>query len=264
MMFDRLTDPDQHMTLVWTQLAFALLTVLGLSLLSAPYGRHNRAGWGPTIPTRWAWVLMEAPSFFMFLVVFVGTMPEPAAYPLLLLGLWLTHYGHRTFVFPWRIRVRPGDAMPAVIVLLAMVFNTLNSTINATAASGGLVSTWFGMHASTTWLDPRVWIGVTLFVVGTVTHRRADARLAALRAPGESGYKIPHGGLHEYVSCPNYFGELIVWTGWTIATWSPAGLAFLLYTAANLVPRALQHHAWYRATFPDYPNTRRAVLPFLL
>jgi hypothetical protein len=43
-----------------------------------------------------------------------------------------------------------------------------------------------------------------------------------------------------------------------------AGLAFALYTAANLVPRALRHHAWYRERFVDYPSERKALIPYLL
>ena len=62
----------------------------------------------------------------------------------------------------------------------------------------------------------------------------------------------------------HYLGEIIEWTGWAIATWSPAGLAFALYTFANLAPRAITHHRWYRERFPDYPRDRKALLPFLL
>ena len=32
----------------------------------------------------------------------------------------------------------------------------------------------------------------------------------------------------------------------------------------NLVPRAIDHHQWYRATFEDYPPRRKAVIPYLL
>ena len=42
------------------------------------------------------------------------------------------------------------------------------------------------------------------------------------------------------------------------------GLAFALYTFANLAPRALSHHRWYRERFPEYPADRKAILPFLL
>ncbi|MQY67097.1 MAG: hypothetical protein GH159_02080 [Dehalococcoidia bacterium] len=48
---------------------------------------------------------------------------------------------------------------------------------------------------------------------------------------------------------------------WSTSTWSLPGLAFAVWTAANLVPRAHSHHAWYRQRFPDYPPRRRALLP---
>ena len=47
--------------------------------------------------------------------------------------------------------------------------------------------------------------------------------------------------------------------GLAVAVAGSAGLSFAVYTAANLVPRALAHHRWYRATFPDYPPARRAL-----
>ncbi len=38
----------------------------------------------------------------------------------------------------------------------------------------------------------------------------------------------------------------------------------LLATALNLTLSASVTHAWYRATFPDYPGTRKRIVPFLL
>jgi len=87
--------------------------------------------------------------------------------------------------------------------------------------------------------------------------------LRTLRAPGERGYKIPHGGLYRFVSAPNYFGELVEWSGFALAAWSPAALVFVVWTAANLAPRAWANHRWYRRTFADYPTGRRALVPFL-
>lgn len=69
--------------------------------------------------------------------------------------------------------------------------------------------------------------------------------------------------LFKYVSCPNYLGEIIQWAGWALLTMSPAGLVFLIWTIANLAPRALAHHRWYKETFQDYPDERKALLPGL-
>lgn len=87
--------------------------------------------------------------------------------------------------------------------------------------------------------------------------------LRRLRRPGDTSYHIPFGGAYRWVSCPNYFGELVEWLGWAILTWSPAGLVFFFWSAANLVPRARTHHRWYREHFADYPRERRALIPFL-
>jgi steroid 5-alpha-reductase/3-oxo-5-alpha-steroid 4-dehydrogenase 1 len=77
-----------------------------------------------------------------------------------------------------------------------------------------------------------------VFVLGFTLNRRADRMLRQLRAPGETGYKIPYGGLFERVSCPNYLGEIIEWSGWALATWSLPGVSFAVWTFANLAPRA--------------------------
>jgi len=114
------------------------------------------------------------------------------------------------------------------------------------------------------WLrDPRFVLGALLFFAGLAVNYRADRVLIALRRPGESGYRIPRGWLFEYVACPNYFGEIVEWFGFALATWSLPGLAFALFTAANIGPRAFAHRRWYRRTFPDYPAERKALIPFL-
>ena len=50
------------------------------------------------------------------------------------------------------------------------------------------------------------------------------------------------GGMFEYVSGANFFGEIVEWTGYAVGAWSFPALAFLIFTIGNLVPRALAHH----------------------
>ncbi len=252
-----MTEAAVHGLLVWAMFALAALTFAALFLVTAPYGRHSRAGWGPEVSARLAWVLMESPAVLAFLAVFLLGAQRSATVPLVLAGLWLLHYLQRTFVYPFRIR-SAGRKMALSIAAMAFVFNLLNAYINARWVSQ------LGSYGVDWLLDPRFLSGAALMLIGWLINVHSDTILVRLRAPGESGYKIPRGGLYRWVSCPNYFGELLEWLGWALATWSTAGLAFAVYTAANLVPRALAHHRWYQERFDDYPAERKAVVPLVL
>jgi hypothetical protein len=50
------------------------------------------------------------------------------------------------------------------------------------------------------------------------------------------------GGAFEYVSGANFFGEIVEWTGYALASNTLAGYAFALFTVCNIGPRALAHH----------------------
>jgi 3-oxo-5-alpha-steroid 4-dehydrogenase 1 len=240
----------------YVMLGLAACTLAALSFVSAPYGRHARGGWGPTIPSRVGWVVMESPAVVAFLLFYLAGSHHAEPAPLALLALWQTHYVYRAFVFPFAMRA-DGKRMPLVVAAMAFAFNVVNAWINARWISelGAYPAAWL--------FDPRFVSGATVFLVGLGTNVRADRRLMALRGPGETGYKIPHGGMHEWVSSPNYLGEIVEWLGWALATWSLPGLAFAVFTIANLGPRAVHHHEWYRRTFPDYPPRRKALRPFL-
>lgn len=50
------------------------------------------------------------------------------------------------------------------------------------------------------------------------------------------------GGLFEYVTAANYLGEIVEWCGFALASWSPPGAAFALFSISTLLTRARQHH----------------------
>lgn len=240
----------------WLALAAATITTLMLFVV-APYGRHARKGWGPSIDNRLAWVVMETPAPLVFAACFVGGAHRDTLAAWVFLLQWEAHYIHRAFIYPFGLR-GTGKRMPVLITGMAFLFNGVNGYLNGRylfAFSGGYAATWL--------TDPRFVVGVGLFLGGYLINRKADHTLRGLRQPGESGYAIPCGGLYEWISCPNYLGEIIEWFGWAVATWSPAGLGFAVWVAANLVPRARAHHVWYRERFEDYPPARKALVPGL-
>ena len=227
--------------------AAAGITTAALLFVRAPYGRYTRAGWGPMIPARIAWIVMESPAVFVILGFYLAGTTKTSPLTIFIL-LWQAHYVYRTFVYP--LLMRGGrKGFPVVLILMAMLFNGAN----------GFVNGFHLFHSESiypvSWLlDPRFLIGVFLFFWGMYIHIRCDYILRSLRGPDDTDYKIPKGSMYRYISAPNYFGEIIQWCGWALATWSLAGLAFAVFTAANLVPRALSHHRWYEQTFPEYPT----------
>jgi len=241
---------------VLTEIGLAVVTFVALRFITAPYGRHKRTGWGVTLPARAGWLVMESVSPIVFAVVFWSGPRRAELVPLVLLAMWQGHYLYRAFVYPFLLR--GGRRMPLVVALLAIAFNLLNASINAY-----WVGT-LGQYPHSWPADPRFLAGAALFAGGLALHIWADRKLRRLRASGHNDYQIPYGGAYRWVSCPNYLGEIVEWTGWALATWSLAGLAFALYTAANLAPRAIDHHAWYREHFPGYPAERRALIPYVI
>ena len=242
------------LTLIWIALALALMPIQ--LFITAPYGRHLRMGWGPSLPNRLGWFLMEAVSLVLFAALFLSG-PTPKTAPMwIFFVLWVAHYANRSLIFPWRTKTR-GKTIPLAIVLGAVSFNLVNAGLNGFYL-GSLA------HYPATWLtDPRFIIGLAIFLAGAATNIWADNKLIALRN-GDVGYGIPRGGLFEFISCPNLYGEIVEWFGFAVMCWNLPALSFVIWTAANLIPRALSHDAWYRSHFADYPRRRRAVIPFLL
>jgi 3-oxo-5-alpha-steroid 4-dehydrogenase 1 len=236
----------------------SLLVFAALFFFNAPYGRFTSKGWGLRINPKIAWVIMESPAFFVMIICFFAGNRTDNMVAIVFLFLWLVHYFQRTFIYSLLIRSRK-NTFPVIIVLFSIIFNILNGYLN------GRYLFYFAPVYDTSWLiGPRFITGTIIFFTGYVINIYSDHLLRNLRKPGDSAYKIPFGGFFRYISSPNYFGEIIEWTGWAIATWSLPGLAFAVFTIANLAPRAISTHSWYLCNFPDYPAKRKALIPFIL
>lgn len=124
------------------------------------------------------------------------------------------------------------------------------------------------------WFPP----GVLMFISGMAINIHSDYILRNLRKPGEVSYKIPtgqciqylilnfeghswkshsekqkinyipyvkclfSGGMFELISGANFFGEIIEWCGFAVATWSFPAFSFAFFTICSIGPRAYHHH----------------------
>ena len=236
---------------IWIGLAIIVFPVA--LLITAPYGRHTKKI-GKMIPNKLGWTLMEIPSLALCIYFFVTGIAEKTFLHYIFVSLFVLHYLNRTFIWSLRTKTK-GKQMPLIITFSGIFFNLIN---------GSIIGYYLGNFAvyEASWLyDPRFITGITLFFIGAYINISSDNKLLKLREPGETGYKIPYGGLFKYVSAPNLFGEIIEWTGYAIATWSLPTASFAIWTFANLLPRGTAHHKWYLRNFKDYPRKRKAIIP---
>jgi len=241
---------------IW--IAFAVVTCVALLFIRAPYGKHIRKGFGPLMSNRFGWLIMESPASLLMIVYFMLSPHTGQMSMVVFLIVWQLHYVHRAFIYPFRMRTSKGQ-IPVLIVILAIVFNLINTCLN------GVDVFILNPLPDYKWLfDFRFVTGLMLFLSGLGINIHSDNVLRNLRRQADTKYKIPYGGLFRWVSCPNYLGEVMEWTGWALLTWSFAGFSFAIWTLGNLIPRAIHNHQWYKSTFPDYPKNRKAIIPFIL
>jgi steroid 5-alpha reductase family enzyme len=197
---------------------------------------------------------MEAPAPLVFAAILLGTQTATIA-QIVFLAMWETHYIDRSFLYPLTLRIS-SKPFPIAVLIAGLAFNSMNAYLN---------SNYIIMNTpkyAELWLyDIRFLAGLGLFFLGFIVNRHSDYILFRTRRSSKQEYNIPQGGLYRWVSCPNYLGEMVIWIGWTLATWSPVAAAFSLWTVANLVPRARSNHQWYRQHFDDYPPKRHALVP---
>jgi len=241
----------------WAMIGTAMI-VFGLLVAGrrAGYGRYEEPKiWVASIKmdAKLAWVVQESPMIFWAVWGYMNAKKEcySSRANLILWCFLLVHYLQRTFIFPLLMK---GSKQTTVYVMLcALAYCTWN---------GHLQNTWL-MRAHVyedTWVyDPRFLLGISAAITGMGINLHSDHILRNLRKPGEKGYKIPRGGMFEYVSGANFFGEILEWTGFAVATWSLAGAAFAVFTFSNIGPRGHHHHQWYLEKFDDYPKNRRYV-----
>lgn len=109
--------------------------------------------------------------------------------------------------------------------------------------------------------------GLAVFALGNILQLWSHHHLASLQKPAlmsgnQKGYTIPRGGLFEYVSCPHYSSEIVIYLGLFIASGFSSLIGLIvIWVVVNLVLAAGATHKWYFRTFKNYPRRRRALVP---
>jgi len=226
---------------------------------AVPMGKHLKNDGGVKVNARWSWILQEMPSFFVGLAVFIQVGANNINIGSeIVVCLFLLHYFNRSFIYPFQMSSK-STPVPLTASISAFVFTSGNAfAITRYALIHDPIDNNF--MKSTQFV-----IGISLWLFGFVANMHSDRILLTLRKPGESGYKIPRGGLFEYVSGANFFAEIVEWWGLAIATgFHLPLLCFAFQTTFTIGTRACASHRWYLMKFEDYPKSRRAIIPFIL
>lgn len=252
--------PDFYYTVVYAMLALAVVVFIALHRFTAGYGMMYNRRWGPTVNNRLGWVLMESPVFVAMLCLWLLSPRRWEAAPMVMGLFFLFHYFQRSFVFP--LMIKGKSRMPLAIIAMGVVFNL----VNAYMIGGWLFYVAPADAYPVSWLwSPLFILGTVLFFSGMAINWNSDHIIRNLRKPGDTRHYIPRGGFYRYVTSANYFGEFLEWTGYAVLTWSLGGVAFAVWTFANLAPRARTLHARYVSEFgEDYTKLgRKYIIPFL-
>lgn len=248
-----------YYTFLWIMTAVAVVVFVALQFFEAGYGYLFDRRYGPPVPNKVGWVIMEMPVFVTMLALWDISSRQWDVVPLVLFLIFQLHYFQRSFIFPCLMR---GDSkMPLGIVLMGVVFNVLNALMQ-----GGWIFYVSPADYYDDWFSkPYFYIGVVIFFAGMFINCQSDHIIRNLRKSGDTKHYIPKGGMFRYVSSANYFGELVEWTGFAIASWSWAGVVFVLWTFANLAPRSASLYKRYEKEFGEEFTKlgRKRIIPFI-
>lgn len=238
----------------------AVIVFIALYFVTAGYGVFYNKKWGPSIPNKIGWVLMESPVFIAMILLCVFSERSTNVVCLIFLILFEIHYFQRSFIFPFLIRGK--SVMPLSVILMGVVFNTLNALMQG----GWIFYVSPENMYEISWLTtPQFIIGTLIFFVGMIINIHSDYIIRHLREPGDTKHYLPKKGMFKYVTSANYFGEFVEWCGFAILTWSLAGAVFALWTFANLAPRAAKIYDNYKKEFGNELDTKKVkrILPFI-
>jgi protein-S-isoprenylcysteine O-methyltransferase Ste14 len=260
-MFYDITKEDQtNYNIQLGFIVFDIVTFLALFFFPAQYGRlknSNRTSF--MMPSKYGWILEEIPNLLITLYytcLYSTPKSTVGVINYLVLSMFFIHYIHRTLIFPFSIV--NSKNMPLEIMLLGATFTTFNSIMICRSVLFFADYNWDYI------VSFRFMLGLALFILGMYINIYHDYSVISQRK-GKDGYIVPKGGLFEYISCPNYFGEIVEWLGFAIASGTFSGLVFGISTFSNLFPRALEYHKWYHNKFGEgYPKGRKAIIPFII
>lgn len=217
----------------------------------------------PVISSKKAWIIQASPGVFVTIFYIAYAFSHITFKKILVILPFFAHYIHRAFIYPFHIH--SSDNIPLEITIMTFIFCFFNAImINRSIF-------YFSQYDKEFWLF--YIFGLISFGIGAYINIFSDYSMIKQRRENIHGlngqYIIPRGFLFNYISCPNYFGEIIEWLSFIVISSSFSSFVFFITNISFLYPRAIQYHEWYKENFKnEFENDkdlseRKAILPFL-
>ena len=119
------------------------------------------------------------------------------------------------------------------------------------------------------------WVGAALATAGVIIEMVADAQKSA--AKKVNARRFVDTGLYKIVRCPNYFGEVLMWTGsfiicfgsyctvgqWVIATLGYVGIVYVMFSGARRLELRQEDTYGNDPEFQAYIKKTPLILPLV-
>ena len=123
--------------------------------------------------------------------------------------------------------------------------------------------------------DPMLWIGLLVMVCGVILEVIADLQKSA--AKKINSRRFVDTGLYRFVRCPNYLGELLIWTGmlltgttalkgilqWILAILGYLLIVWVMFSGARRLELRQDRNYGDDPEYQQYIRTVPIILPFV-
>lgn len=120
-----------------------------------------------------------------------------------------------------------------------------------------------------------VWVGIVISVIAIAIEWIADQQKSAQKAKNPN--KVATEGLYKIVRCPNYFGEILFWTGLfvssldtlcTVGQWITAivayiAIVYIMFNGAQRLEKRQMARYGDDPEYNEYANKTPIIIPLL-
>lgn len=119
-----------------------------------------------------------------------------------------------------------------------------------------------------------LWIGVAVSLAGVVIEAVSDSQKSEQKK--QNPEMVATKGLFRFCRCPNYFGEILVWTGvlisglpilrgwqWLWALCGYAVIVFIMFDGAKRLETRQTKRCWKMPEYVEYANKTPIIIPFV-